>query len=488
MTDLNKVVKVALIALTMLVGAQGASADDVATVVENTKAPFGFATRSSRTDSKSTYNITGGGVYTVDAIKTLIEGKTKNETFTADGKNVIVLTSDGTSDMAETIKDAIEDNDIIVFDGSGTSTDFQVYSQIKIKNLANKTLMGLNGARLCTKWHMTDIIKSWLNSVETSSGSGVSNASTAAGTGGTITVAGKVIAIDEEGEWLTRRTLLERGEASKAKKDAYDAGVEGATEPTAQDLENIQFLLTEKYREAGVLYIEGCSNFVIRNISFVDYGSVDVGGVDLVSVINGSHHIWVDHCEFIDGQDGNFDITNYSDFITASWCHFHYTDRSYVHQNTNLVGSGDGKAEDATATGDKGKLNITFAYNEWGENCRSRMPMGRAGKIHLLNNWYNCAGNTEYAVNPRLNSEFLIEGNYFAKGVTKTFRNQGSIGVGIKDNTVADAGATAVTASGSTVTIPYEYKSVASSKVPDMVDLLVGRFSTTVPTSMKRVA
>jgi len=466
MTDLNKVVKVALIALTMLVGAQGASADDVATVVENTKAPFGFATRSSRTEATA-YNITGGGVYTVDAIKTLIDGKTKNVTFTADGKKVIVLTSDGTSDMAEAIKDAITANDIIVFDGSGTSKDFQVYSQIKINGLANKTLMGLNGARLCTKWHMTDIIKSWLNSVETSSGSGVSNASTAAGTGGTITVDGKVIAIDEEGEWLTRSTLLERGEASKAKQDRGE-------ELSAQDLDNIQFLLTEKYREAGVLYIEGCSNFVIRNISFVGPGSVDVGGVDLVSVINGSHHIWVDHCEFIDGQDGNFDITNYSDFITASWCHFHYTDRSYVHQNTNLVGSGDGKAEDATATGDKGKLNITFAYNEWGENCRSRMPMGRAGKIHLLNNWYNCAGNTEYAVNPRLNSEFLIEGNYFAKGVTKTFRSQGSIGVGIKDNTVADAGATAVTASGSTVTIPYEYKSVASSKVPDMVDLLVG--------------
>ena len=48
MTKLNNVVKVALIALTMMVGAQSASADDVtmATVVENTKAPFGFATRS----------------------------------------------------------------------------------------------------------------------------------------------------------------------------------------------------------------------------------------------------------------------------------------------------------------------------------------------------------------------------------------------------------------------------------------------------------
>ena len=113
MTDLNKVVKVALIALTMLVGAQGASADDVATVVENTKAPFGFATRSSRTEATA-YNITGGGVYTVDAIKTLIGGQTKNKTFVADGKNVIVLTSNGTTSMDATILSAITANDIIV--------------------------------------------------------------------------------------------------------------------------------------------------------------------------------------------------------------------------------------------------------------------------------------------------------------------------------------------------------------------------------------
>ena len=467
MTDLNKVVKVALIAFTMLVGAQGASADDVATVVENTKAPFGFATRSSRTEATA-YNITGGGVYTVDAIKTLIDGHTKNVTFPADGKNVIVLTSDGTTSMDATILSAITANDIIVFDGSD-HTDFLVDVQITLSDLSNKTLIGLNGARLCTTWHITDVIKNWLNSVETSSGSGVSNASTASGTGGSITLKNEAgedsitIAIDEEGEYLTRKTLAERGAAAN---------------PSTSDLawEQYYFLRNERYRKSGIFYIQRCENVIIRNLSFQGPGSVDVGGVDLVSVINGSHHIWVDHCEFIDGQDGNFDITNESDYITASWCHFHYTDRSYVHQNTNLVGSSDSKVAD------RGKLNITFAYNEWGENCRSRMPMGRFGKIHLLNNWYNCSGNTENAVNPRLESEYLIEGNYFDKGIIKTFKNNGSTGVSISDNTVADPAGGSISASGSAVTVPYTYNKVPSTSVPEMIELLVGPLLDKEPT------
>ncbi|MBO6234997.1 MAG: chitobiase/beta-hexosaminidase C-terminal domain-containing protein, partial [Prevotella sp.] len=448
---------------------------------ESTKAPFGFATLSSRTE-KTAYNITGGGAYTVSDVKALVAkvkaaGGSAGSTMTVDGKKVIVLEADGTkTDMASTIKTAIESNDIIVFDGDHSlmgeketgKTNFYVDAFITLSGLSGKTIIGMNGARLCTTWYLTDIIKSWLNSVETSSGSGVSNASTAAGTGGTIVVNGKEIAIDEEGEYLTRKTLVEKGEASKAKQDAGES-------LTAQDEENIKFLLTEAYRRSGVFYITNCSNLIIRNLSFQGPGSVDVGGYDLVAIINGTNHVWVDHCEFIDGQDGNFDITNESDFITTSWCHFHYTDRSYVHQNTNLVGSNDkydGKSGETID--DTGKLNITFAYNEWGENCRSRMPMARFGKIHMLNNWYNCPGNTENAINPRKQSEFLIEGNYFVSGITKTFKASEATGISASDNTLVDPAATSINASGSAVTVPYTYGKVASAKVPDMVELLVG--------------
>ena len=200
---------------------------------------------------------------------------------TVGGKNIIVLTSDGTTPMDAEILSAIgytdksgakhAGADIIVFDGSGTSTDFQVSEQIHLKNLQKKTIIGINGARLCTKWHMSDIIKSWLNSVETSSGSGVSNASTSAGTGGSITlknVAGEdsvTIAIDEEGEYLTRRTLANRG----AEADPSDGDLEW---------EQYYYLRNERYRKSGIFYIEGCENVIIRNLSFVGPGSVDVGG------------------------------------------------------------------------------------------------------------------------------------------------------------------------------------------------------------------
>ena len=81
----------------------------------------------------------------------------------------------------------------------------------------------------------------------------------------------------------------------------------------------------------------------------------------------GTKNCWVDHCEFVDGMDGNFDITQKSDFNTVSWCTFSYSARSYMHQNTNLVGGSDSEAT--------GYLNTTFAFNHWGDGCLARMPM-----------------------------------------------------------------------------------------------------------------
>ena len=131
----------------------------------------------------------------------------------------------------------------------------------------------------------------------------------------------------------------------------------------------------------------------------------------------GTKNCWVDHCEFVDGMDGNFDITQKSDFNTVSWCTFSYSARSYMHQNTNLVGGSDSEAT--------GYLNTTFAFNHWGDGCLARMPMARVGKIHMLNNYYTCKeGNN--CINPRKNSEFLVEGNYFAAGVESIYTQAGA--------------------------------------------------------------
>ena len=234
---------------------------------------------------------------------------------------------------------------------------------------------------------------------------------------------------------------------------------------TRQTLIDLTGDSNESLRNAGIFKISGGSNIIIRNLKFVGPGPCDVGGQDLITCTE-TTHLWVDHCEFTDGQDGNFDITQRANYVTVSWCTFGYTERAYDHMNTNLVGSSDSE--------DKNTLNVTFAYNIWGPGCNQRMPMARAGNIHLLNNYYNCAG-ASATVNPRKNSEFLIEGNYFETGVTKVFSQSGAIAWQFKDNTYKSASQP----SGSgTVTMPYSYTALPSTDVPALLTSATGAGAT----------
>lgn len=366
--------------------------------------PFGFCTVSSRTDAASTYNITGGGCYTYPIPESIT--------------NYIVLKSDGT-DMKAKIQNAIKQYDVIVFDG--TDGDFIVSSSINFER-GNKTLLGINNARLCTQWYVTDEIKAALDAA------GVKGMSTSSGTGGTLSNGSKV---DEQAEYRTRQTIIDlTGNSS------------------------------ESYRNSGIFYVSGKQNIIIRNITFVGPGSIDVSGSDLISFVSSTKNCWVDHCSFIDGMDGNFDITKSSDFNTVSWCKFSYTDRSYVHQNTNLIGSSDSEAT--------GYLNTTFAFNWWATGCNQRMPMARAGKIHMLNNYYTCVNNSS-SINPRKNSEFLVEGNYFGSGVKKVYGQSGAVAVTWKDDNIITESVGKPSSFGTTVTVPYEYTVATASDIPAAV-------------------
>ena len=363
--------------------------------------PFGFCTRSSRTDATCTYNITGGGCYTYP-IPNGFAGK------------IIVLKSNG-QDMRNSIQNAIKQNDVIIFDGS--DGDFMVSSNIYVEG-GNKTLLGINNARLCTKWYVTNDIITALNKA------GVPNMSTH--DGGGMLPNGQFVR--EEAEYNTRKIIIElTGDQS------------------------------ESYRRSGILTVRQ-ENIIIRNITFVGPGSIDVGGSDLLS-FNGAKHCWVDHCAFSDGMDGNFDITVSSDFNTVSWCTFSYTERSYMHQNTNLIGYSDREPT--------GFLNTTFAFNWWGQGCVQRMPMARVGKIHMLNNYFSCttAGN---CINPRKNSEVLIEGNYFEKGVRRYYSQNDAISVTWADSNHAEEPNKAgqPLSIGTPVTVPYEYTVAPYADVP----------------------
>ena len=366
--------------------------------------PFGFCTRSSRTDANSTYNVTGGGCYTYP-VPSDFAGK------------VIVLKSNG-KDMKRDIQNAIKQHDVIIFDGS--NGDFIVSSNVNIEG-DNKTLLGINNARLCTKFHLTPEIITALNNA------GVPHMSTHDG-GGTLPNGQRV---REEAEFNTRKIIIEL---------------------TGDN--------TESYRKSGILTVRQ-ENIIIRNITFVGPGSIDVGGSDLLS-FNGAKHCWIDHCSFSDGMDGNFDITQSSDFNTVSWCTFSYTERSYMHQNTNLIGYSDREPT--------GYLNTTFAFNWWGQGCVQRMPMIRVGKIHMLNNYFSSTTATN-CINPRKNSEVLIEGNYFEKGVKRYFSQKDAISVTWADSNFAEEPNQSGTpeSTGTTITIPYEYTVAPYADVPATV-------------------
>ena len=374
--------------------------------------PFGFCTRTSRTDSSSAYayEVTGGGTLAYPIPSTV--------------KSVITLKSNG-GDMKKAIGNALKKYSVVVLDGS--AGDFIVSSKIGVSELTNRTLIGINGATVRTQWKVSDEIRNALNEA------GVPHMRTSGGTGGRLTNGAMV---REEAEYNTRQMII---------------NMTGDTEET--------------YRDAGVMSMNRCSDIVIRNIRFYGPGSIDVGGSDLLS-IHGCKNVWVDHCEFYDGEDGNFDITNSSDFVTVSWCTFKYNANSYMHQNTNLVGYSDKEP--------KGYLNVTFAFNHWGEGCRARMPMGRIGKIHMLNNYYTCVGNVTACINPRKNSEFLIEGNSFASGITHAFSEDGAVGyVWTPTNRVISAKVPEPMSMGS-VTVPYVYTEMNVDLVPEEVGKYAG--------------
>ena len=74
--------------------------------------------------------------------------------------------------------------------------------------------------------------------------------------------------------------------------------------------------------ESGILYLKG-NNLLLRNLTLVGPGAYDCDGWDLLC-LDKATNVWVDHCDFQDGCDGNFDIKGKSDNITVTWCRFRY--------------------------------------------------------------------------------------------------------------------------------------------------------------------
>ena len=157
----------------------------------------------------------------------------------------------------------------------------------------------------------------------------------------------------------------------------------------------------------GTIDCDGDSNIIIRNIILRDaacttYGGCK-GGSDALHVISQTHHLWVDHCDVADGQDGNFDQTHAVDYVTVSNCLFSYSDTSKPHRFSNLVAASDG---------DSGEYAITWSYNWWWKNVYERMPRFRYSKSHIVNNLYTSGANL-YCIGVGYKGMPLIVNNAF---------------------------------------------------------------------------
>jgi pectate lyase len=146
---------------------------------------------------------------------------------------------------------------------------------------------------------------------------------------------------------------------------------------------------------------EGNNIFRFLNIHNPD----KLGDGDCISIDSASH-IWIDHCTFTDGGDGNVDIKNGADYITVSWCIFQYTLET-DHNFSNLVGHDDGNGDT-----DMGHLLVTFHHNWYSTLCHERMPSVRFGTAHIYNTYFDCPGNN-YCIRTRLYAQCLVENNYF---------------------------------------------------------------------------
>ena len=357
---------------------------------DNNVAPWGWATCSD--EAGTAYTLSGGNY--------------------ADAK-IVTLTALGDGQIDDTqIKQAIVTNDIIILDGS--NGDFTIGETMKLGSTKNKTIIGINNARLCTKFFLTPEDNAYLKQ------QGLEGLSSTDQYSGTLPD-GTQITCDKRA-FFTKKAIME-----------------------------LQYQKTGTYslpNKAGIFLIEGSSeNIIIRNLSLIGPGSVDIDGADLIT--NQGKHVWIDHCTFVDSQDGALD-SKVCDWATYTYNHFYYTSRSYSHAYTCGCGWAEG-----TMT-----LHLTFACNLWGEGCVRRLPQCGDCYVHLVNNYHNCPGNS-VGMTINENCKALVEGNYAASGVNSPLTGSGSNRqVTARDNSFSAPSV------GSTVTVPYQYTKMAAADVP----------------------
>lgn len=152
-----------------------------------------------------------------------------------------------------------------------------------------------------------------------------------------------------------------------------------------QSVDNI-IIRNCRFTMKGVPVLRTGENKIVawRNGAQVEVGDPDCIGIqaDKVSAkTNWGGHIWVDHCEFFNGDaankdryDGLLDCKNNVQWMTFSYNYFHDHDKSC------LWGKGDSDVYENCRT-------ISFHHNFFDNIQGSRLPLQRGGHVHYYNNY-----------------------------------------------------------------------------------------------------
>ncbi len=207
----------------------------------------------------------------------------------------------------------------------------------------------------------------------------------------------------------------------------------------------------------GCLNLGGQSNFIIQNLNITNLNGDGI-------TINNTQNVFITKCNVYQCGDGCIDITKASDNVTISWCKFYYNSNR-GHNFVNLVGADDGDKQN------RGKLHVTFHHNWWSSRCVERMPSVRFGRAHVYNNYFSCSGNN-YCIRARIESQCLIENNYF-EGVKNPYVIYVTTGTrgGIKASGNTFSGCRGSTDDGndSVFTPQYSYSLASAASVKNTV-------------------
>ena len=255
------------------------------------------------------------------------------------------------------------------------------------------------------------------------------------------------------------------------------------SDKTLMALPGVKLISLQQNKDnSGILYIKNSKNLILRNLTLVGPGAYDCDGWDLLC-FEGVTNTWVDHCDFQDGCDGNFDNKGNTDNITVSWCRFRYLKKpkaggsggSDDHRYTNLIGSG---SSDKPADG---TYNMTWAYCWWDEGCVERMTRCRNASLHFLNCYWNSSVAKCY-IGPE-NADCYVEGCTFEGAPTSKkifYQNYGGKN-GVKFvNCNSKNGVPADVSSRAVVTPTYTYTALTADVSKTMITSNCGAGATLI--------